>query len=272
MSARADPHPTVPAAAARFRLTRVLPLAVIVLVSVTVIAMGWYRYLSPGALIGHRDAIDAFVAEHQIAALAVFAGVYALAVALSLPGAALLTVCGGVVFGALAGGLAALVGATVGATAIFLIAKSALGGWLVRRAGGRTENLAAGFCADAFHYLLFLRLVPIFPFWLVNLVPALCGVRLMTFITATALGIIPGTFAFAIFGAGLDSAIAVQAAAYRACVTARGTGCMLDFDLSAALTPQLIIGLVALGVLSLAPIAVKRWRASRAPSQSSGSP
>jgi len=152
------------APAARFRLVQVLPLAIIAVIGVTVIAMGWHKQLSLAALVHRRAAIDAFVAEHRMAAIAAAAGVYAVAVALSLPGAAVLTICCGMIFGALAGGLTALVGATAGATVIFLIAKSALGGWLVRRAGRRAEGLAAGFCADAFNYLLFLRLVPIFPF------------------------------------------------------------------------------------------------------------
>lgn len=174
------------------------------------------------------------------------------------------------IFGALAGALTALVGATAGATAIFLIAKSALGGWLVRRAGRRTESLAAGFCADGFYYLLFLRLVPVFPFWLVNLVPALCGVGLATFVAATALGIIPGTFAFAFFGAGLDSAFVAQTTVYRACLSAGRPDCLLNFDPGAAATPQLIAGLIALGVLAFVPIAVKQFKATRTKSKFSG--
>jgi uncharacterized membrane protein YdjX (TVP38/TMEM64 family) len=135
-----------------------------------------------------------------------------------------------------------VIGATAGATVIFLIAKSALGDWLVRRAGRRAEKLAAGFCADAFNYLLFLRLVPLFPFWLVNLVPALCGVRLATFVAATALGIIPGTFAFAFLGASLDSAIKAQ-----------------------DVKPLIVAALAALGVLTLVPMAIKRFKATRTP-------
>jgi uncharacterized membrane protein YdjX (TVP38/TMEM64 family) len=272
MPVPADPQPAPtpaakPGTTAGRRLVRCVPLAVIALVSVTVIAMGWHKHLSLAGLAASRSAIDAFVAGHPVAALAAFAAVYALAVALSLPGAVLLTIGGGAVFGALAGGLAALVGATTGATVIFLIAKSALGGWLIRRAGPRAANLASGFCADAFYYLLFLRLVPVFPFWLVNLAPALCGVRLATFVGATVLGIIPGTFAFAFFGAGLDSAAAAQMAAYQACVSAGRTGCMLHFDSAAAATPQLIAGLVALGLLALVPVVVKRHKAARALSE-----
>jgi uncharacterized membrane protein YdjX (TVP38/TMEM64 family) len=261
MSFPADPQPATPARTAGRRLVRLLPLALIALVSVTVIAFGWHEHLSLAGLVTSRAAIDAVVAVHPIAALAGFAAAYALAVALSLPGAVFLTILGGAIFGAWVGGLAALVGATAGATAIFLVAKSALGEWMIRRAGQRAAKLASGFCDDAFYYLLFLRLVPVFPFWLVNLAPALCGVRLMTFVAATALGIMPGTFAFAIFGAGLDHAAATQLAAYRACQAAGGTSCALNFDPAAAATPQLIAGLVALGLLALIPVVVRRRKA-----------
>ena len=263
------PAATNPSPTARSRLARAIPLVVIVLASVAAIAISWHLGLSPVALLERRAAIDAFVDAHRYEALAAFTVLYAVAVALSLPGASLLTICGGVVFGGFAAGTAALVGATAGATIIFLIARSAIGDWLIRRAGRRAEDLAAGFCADAFHYLLFLRLVPLFPFWLVNLVPALCGVRLTTFVVTTALGIIPGTYAFAYFGAGLDRAITLQMAAYHACVAAGRTDCKLEFDPSAAATPQLITALIALGVLALIPVVIKRWRTARAPVEKS---
>jgi len=108
---------------------------------------------------------------------------------------------------------------------------------------------------------LFLRLVPIFPFWMVNLVPALAGVRLATFAAATALGVIPATFVFAFVGAGLDSVIAAQQAAYRSCLAAARSDCRLEFHVNAALTPELIGALTALGVLALVPVLVKRLRA-----------
>jgi uncharacterized membrane protein YdjX (TVP38/TMEM64 family) len=249
-----------------------LAFVAIMVAGVVVVGIGRYNGLSPIALLEHRAAIDALVARHWAAALLAFAVIYVIVVALSLPGGALLTIFGGAIFGGLAAGAAALVGATIGATVIFLIAKSALGGWLVRRAGARAEAVAAGFCANAFNYLLFLRLVPLFPFCLVNLVPALCGVRLRTFVLATALGIVPGTFAFAFFGAGLGSALTAQIDAYRACVAAGRAGCKPGFDPSAAVTPQLIAGLVALGLLALVPVVVRRLRAARAAREVSSHP
>ena len=132
-----------------------------------------------------------------------------------------------------------------------------------KRAGPRAAKLAQGFRDDAFNYLLFLRLVPAFPFFLVNLVPAFAGVRLTPFVAATALGIIPGAFAFAFAGTGLDSVIAAQKAAYDACLAAGRADCQLDFSAAGILTPQLIGALVALGLLALLPVVVKRWRGRR---------
>ena len=242
-------------------LRRWLPLAVIVLVSVVVIAMGWHRQLSAETLVRHHDAIQAFIASHRAAAIAVYIAVYILVIALSVPGSLFLTLTGGALFGGMLGGTAAITSATIGATVIFLIAKSAFGEHLVRRAGPLAEKIAGGFRADAFSYLLFLRLVPVFPFFLVNLVPALAGVRLRTFVAATAIGIVPAGFAFAFVGAGLESVIRAEGASYNACRAAGGADCHMTFDLKAAVTPELIAALVALGVIALLPVAVKRLRA-----------
>jgi uncharacterized membrane protein YdjX (TVP38/TMEM64 family) len=245
MPAPADP--ASPPSTARVPLGRLTPLAIIVAITGLALAMGWHRELSLSALLEHRADIETFVSQHWIAALATYLGLYIAVTALSLPCASFLTIFGGLIFGVTTATVTTLVGATAGATIIFLIAESALGGWLVRRAGARIEKMAAGFRADAFNYLLFLRLVPFFPFWLVNLVPALCGVPLRTFVSATALGMIPGTFAYAFFGAGLDSAIKAQNA-----------------------TVELVAGLIALGLLSLVPVVVKRFKAGRRQSQTSG--
>jgi uncharacterized membrane protein YdjX (TVP38/TMEM64 family) len=247
-----------------FRLRRFLPFAAIVLAMVVILAMGWHRQLSFETLVRHRAGIDAFVGGHYPAAVAAFVGLYVAVAALSVPGAAVLTICGGILFGWLAGGLAAIVGATAGATIIFSIARTACGESLLRWAGPRVQNVANGLRSDAFSYLLFLRLVPIFPFWLVNLAPALVGVRLATFVGATALGIVPGSFVYALVGEGLDSVIRAEGAAFRACLAAGAAECRLHFDMAAALTPQLLGGLAALGLIALIPILVRRWRCRNA--------
>ena len=242
-------------------LKRLLPLAVIVILAATVFAMGWHRALSLETLVGHRSAIAAFVERHTVLAVAAFIGLYIAVVAMSLPGGTILTISGGIVFGTLLGGGASCLGATIGATILFLIARTAFGEILTRRAGPRLARLAEGFREDAFNYLLFLRLVPIFPFSLVNLAPALVGVDLGAFVAATSIGIIPATFTYAFVGAGLDSAIGAQEAAYNACMAAGRGDCKLDFDLKAAFTFELCTAFAALGVLALLPVVIKRLRA-----------
>jgi uncharacterized membrane protein YdjX (TVP38/TMEM64 family) len=240
---------------------RLLALAAVLVVAVIAYALLCRGSLSLESLVRHRATIDSFVSEHHAAAVLSYICIYIVTVAVSVPGATILTVIGGFLFGVLAGGAAAVVGATTGATLIFLFARTALGEPLLRRAGPRACQLAQGFRDDAFSYLLFLRLVPAFPFFLVNLVPALAGVRLAPFVAATALGVIPASFVYAFAGTGLDSVMLAQSYAYRQCLAAGGTDCHFAFNAGDVLTWQLIGALVALGLLALVPVAVKRLRA-----------
>jgi uncharacterized membrane protein YdjX (TVP38/TMEM64 family) len=247
---------------------RLLPLLVIVAMAAAVYLTVGRGMISLQSLVQHRAAIDAFVAGHRLLAVLAYVALYTVAVALSLPGATFLTVAGGFLFGLAFGATAAVIGATAGATVIFLVARTALGEPLLKRAGPRALKLAEGFREDAFSYLLFLRLVPAFPFFLVNLVPAFADVGLVPFVAATALGIIPGAVAYAFAGTGLDSVIAAQKHAYDACMAAGRADCHLTFDAAAILTPKLIGALVALAVLALVPVVVKRLRGrTRAPSR-----
>jgi uncharacterized membrane protein YdjX (TVP38/TMEM64 family) len=242
-------------------IRRLIPLAVIALLAITVYIVFGRGLISLEALVRHRAAIAAFVTAHFDLALLAYIALYVATVALSLPGAAFLTAAGGFLFGVGLGAAAAVVGATIGATIVFLVARTALGDPLLRRAGPRAKELALGFRENAFSYLLFLRLVPVFPFFLVNLVPAFSGVPLSVFIAATVLGIIPGTIVYAFAGTGLDSVIAGEKAAYDACVTAGRTDCQFTFTAQRILTTELIGALVALGLLALVPVVVKRMRA-----------
>lgn len=242
-------------------LRRIAPLAAVLVLIALVYAMGWHREVSLETLVRHRAAIESFMHQHYATTLALFVVLYVLVVAMSIPGALVLTISGGILFGAPVGASASVIGATLGATLIFLIARTACGEHLVRRAGASAQRLAEGFREDAFSYLLFLRLVPVFPFFVVNLVPAISGVKLLPFVAATFLGIIPATLAFSFVGAGLDSVIAAQEAAYKTCLAGGQAGCRLDFDAKAAATPQLLIALSALAVLGFIPLIVKRLRA-----------
>jgi uncharacterized membrane protein YdjX (TVP38/TMEM64 family) len=259
----ADDHPAPLAAGAgqtAFSPWRLWPLVLLMLASGIVLVMGWHRHLSFETLARHHEDLQGYIAAHRGAALAAYVALYIVVVALSVPVGVYFTVIGGILFGAVLGGAAALVGASIGAVCIFLLARSAIGEHLVRRAGPLAQKLARGFRDDAFSYLLFLRLVPIFPFWLVNLVPALSGVRLATFAAATALGIIPATLAFAFIGAGLDSVIAAHHVAHRSCLAAGRADCRLEFHVDAAITPELLAAFAVLGVFALVPVVVKRLR------------
>jgi uncharacterized membrane protein YdjX (TVP38/TMEM64 family) len=218
------------------------------------------RGLSLEALVRHRVEIDAFIGDHYLLAVLGYIGLYIVVVALSVPGASVLTLSGGFLFGLPLGAAASVIGATIGATIIFLVARTSLGEPLLQRAGPRAVKLAQNFRDDAFSYLLFLRLVPAFPFFVVNLVPAFADVTLLTFVTATALGIIPGSVVYTFAGTGLDSVIAAQKGAYDACLAAGRSDCHLTFDASGVLTPQLLGALVALAVLALLPAVVRRLR------------
>jgi uncharacterized membrane protein YdjX (TVP38/TMEM64 family) len=260
-SAQGHPEDT---ALARLSVRRLWRSAAVVLVlvalAVIALALGWHRQVSLESLLRHRATIAALVAGHPAAALAGFVAFYAFAAGMALPGVIFLTIGGGVFFGGLLGGLAAVVGATAGATAVFLIARNALRGIVLRWIGPQVTRFAEGFRASGFNYLLFMRLVPIFPFSLGNLLPALCNVRLATFMLATFIGIMPMTLAIAFFGAGLDSALAIQIEHYRACLAAGKPDCGLDFHFWMAVTPQFVAGLVALGVAALLPVLVRRYR------------
>lgn len=222
---------------------RLLPLGLLVAAWIVFMLAGGYRYLTFSALAQNRDWLCGLVQEWGIPAAFVYIMVYAALVALSVPGAAILTIAGGFLFGAWIGGLCAVIGATLGATAIFLAARGGLGG-LAQRAGRFVGKLEAGFRADAFNYLLVLRLVPIFPFWLVNLVPALVGVRLPTYVLATFLGIIPGTFIYASLGNGLGSVVE-------------------EPDLAIIFKPSLLVPIVGLALLALVPVGYRHWRSKK---------
>jgi len=244
---------------------RLAPLAVLVLAVAVALVMGWHRPVSVENVVALRDRFHTLLAEHRIAALAAYITAYALLAALSLPGCPIVTAMGGLMFGSLIGGAAAVVGASIGATLLFLIARSAVGGMLSERATPWLVKLRKGFAEDALSYLLFLRLVPAFPFWFVNIAPAVLGVPLRTYVIATFFGIMPATFAFASAGAGLDSVIMAAKAEYARCVAQAGAdACRLSIHASSLVTGQLMLALLLLGVVALIPVILRRWRHSHA--------
>jgi len=203
---------------------------------------GLGEWLSFETLARHRVTLSEWVSGHPLLSAGAFVAIYTVVAALALPGAVWLTLGGGFLFGAALGTALTVAGATMGATLLFLFAQRVFGADALQKLGPKAEGLARGIQANAWSYLLVLRLVPLFPFFLVNLVPAFCGVRPAVFIVTTALGIIPGTAVFALSGAGLGRVL-----------DAGGTP-----SLSGILTPEIIAALCGLAALALLAIPLKK--------------
>jgi uncharacterized membrane protein YdjX (TVP38/TMEM64 family) len=250
------------ASPARFTTAkRWLPVAVIISLMAVAYGLGVHEHISLQSIAANREELRHFIADNWLLALLIYMLVYACTIALSIPGATLLTIVGGLLFGWLTGAIAAIMAATAGATLIFLAARTSFEEALTRKAGGLVNRIQVGFTKDAFSYLLFLRLTPVFPFWLVNIAAALAQVRLKTFVSATILGIIPAGFALSFVGSGLDSLIDSQKLAYDACLAqSPGTPCSFDLSASRIITPQILAALAALGVAALIPVLAKRLR------------
>lgn len=229
------------------------------------ILMAWQSgvldLLSFDALYQQRTALQNWVDQTGGFAAVMFAAGYALLVAFSLPAGAALTVIAGFLFGPLIGTLSVVGGATIGATAIFIVAQTALGDTLRKKAGPFLDKMQSGFQANATSYMLVLRLIPAFPFWLVNIVPALAGVRLFTYIWTTFVGILPGTFVFILFGGGLDS---VFLACDQQLAKNPSAVCSLP-PASEILTPQIWMAFTALAILALAPMVYRRLKPQQQP-------
>ncbi|MDX8409825.1 MAG: TVP38/TMEM64 family protein [Mariprofundales bacterium] len=223
-------------------MKRALPLLIIVLLAALAFAFDLHHQLSFASLAAHRGQLLAWVQASLLLSASSYLLLYIAVVALSLPGGLIMTLSGGFLFGPLLGGSLATTGATIGATLLFLIAKTSLGDWLLAKAGERIQAMQQGFANNAFNYLLVLRLVPLFPFFLVNLAPAFLGVRLRTYVLATAIGITPATFIFALAGSGLGT------------VFDQGG----SFSPSTILTPQMIAALGGLALLTLIPVIYHR--------------
>lgn len=245
-------------------IKRWLPLLLIVAATALVFGMGWHRALTFENLALRRGELGAFVQKNLVVALALYMAIYIAVVALSLPGAGVLTITGGLLFGVWIGAPATIVAATIGAAVIFLVARSSLGAALAEKAGPWLERFRDGFEKEGLSYMLFLRLVP-FPFFIINLVPAVLGVPFRTFLVGTFLGIIPATFAFSYLGDTLDRILSEARAAYEACLAKGGAGgCKLSVEIEQLPIKQILLALTLIGLVALIPPIMKRWRARHA--------
>ncbi|MDZ4097548.1 MAG: TVP38/TMEM64 family protein [Methylophilaceae bacterium] len=199
------------------------------------------RYLSLEALQEHRDLLLDFTQRHYWQSLLIAVGVYTAATAFSIPGAVLLSLATGFLFGRWIGTGVIVIAATAGATLVFLAARYLFADSMRAKLGGRMREMSEGFARDGFNYLLFLRMVPLFPFWLVNLAPAFTGIKVPTYALATAIGIIPGSFVFANLGQSLGR---IESTAE-------------------LVSTETLLALGLLGLLALVPVLIKKFKLSK---------
>ena len=224
--------------------SRALKLALVALfvgVVVAFFALGGHRYLSLDAIKANRDALLAFTQQHFAASLAIAFVVYVAVTAFSLPGGLVMSLTVGFLFGRWVGTALVVAAATIGATLVFVAARYVFADAARKRLGALGERINAGFTENAFSYLLFLRLVPLFPFFLVNLAPAFTSIPLPTYVLATFVGIIPGTFVFVNLGQTLGRIESLQGL-----VSAETLGAF-----------------ALLGVFALVPVAIRKLRARK---------
>lgn len=200
------------------------------------------RWLSLEALKANRDHLLAFTEANYTGAVVLFVALYIAVTGLSLPGATILTLAGGFLFGSLPATIFVNLGATIGATLAFLAARYVLRDWVERNFGRWLEPLQEGFAKNAFSYLMTLRLIPLFPFFAVNLVSGLTRMNIGTYAAATALGIIPGSFVYAYAGRQLATLNSLREIA----------------------SPHVLGAFVLLGLLALTPVAYRKFSAKSA--------
>ncbi len=182
-----------------------LPLVLITLLIIAAWASGLMELINLESIRQQREELLSLVSDQPILSALTFILLYTVTVALSLPIATLMTLLGGFLFGRWVGTLLIVISATLGATIIFLIARSALGDTLRKKAGSLYDKVAQNMKENAIGYMLFMRLMPLFPFVLVNILPALFNIRLLPYVLTTFFGIIPGTFVYANLGQELGT-------------------------------------------------------------------
>lgn len=210
----------------------------IILLVCAALALGlffWFdlgRFLTLEALKNNRQALLEYYATHTLVMVAGFMAIYIIQTALSLPGAAILSLAAGAIFGSLMGTLYAVISASIGATLAFLVTRYLLRDMVLERFGSRLEGMNRELEQRGLNYLLFLRLVPVFPFFLINLAAGLTRLPLRTFMLGTLIGIIPGGFVYVNAGASL------------ATIT----------SLSGILSPRVLGSFALLGLFALLPV------------------
>ena len=196
------------------------------------------RFLTLASLKANRQALLDFYSAHRLLTVAGFMTIYIVQTALSLPGAAILSLAAGAVFGSIMGTVYANIAATIGATLAFLVTRYLLRDIVLSRFGAKLEGINRELESRGFNYLMFLRLVPLFPFFLINLAAGLTRLPLSTFFFGTMLGIIPGGFVYVNAGASLAT---------------------ID-SLADVASPRVLGSFALLGLFALVPVLYSKWK------------
>lgn len=222
-------------------MSRWLALIILVIGLILFFSFNLDEYFSFTVLKQHREALLIWVNTHYSLAVISFMLIYMLAVAFSIPVATFLTIVSGFLFGIWWGTLYVVISATIGSLIIFLAVRLAFEPWLRKKTYKWIDKMRKGFQKGAFHYLLILRLIPLFPFWVVNIVSALLGVRTSIFVLATAIGILPAAFIYVLLGSGLGKILDAN----------QTPNIFIIFE------PAFLIPLILLAILSFLPFLYK---------------
>jgi uncharacterized membrane protein YdjX (TVP38/TMEM64 family) len=221
---------------------RLLPIIGLVASFLAFFWLGLDRYLSLQALKENKELLGQWRDEHYLMSVLLFVCSYSVLISISVPVGIWMTLAGGFMFGTLAGGFFSLAGATLGAAVIFYIARYTLADELRIKCEKAMVKMEAGFEENQLSYMLVLRLVPLFPFWLVNLVPAFLNVSPNAYVIGTMLGMIPGALVYASVGNGLGS------------VFENGT----ELNIGIIFSPSIFFPVVGLAALALIPVIYKK--------------
>lgn len=226
---------------------RLLPVLILVVALAAVLASGVWRNLNLETLQENQAALESFVAANLILAVLIYTLVYALAVSISVPGAIWFTIGSGFLFGPLLGTGVAVIGSTIGATIIFIAVRYAFADWARARFGNWVQRLQDGFSSDAFSYVLILRLIPVLPFFGINIATALLNVPLRAYVLGTLIGVMPLAYVYATVGSTISRA-------------AGGVPGLLDL-----LTPELIAAIAVFALVGFLPFIYKRLTGKKPP-------
>ena len=220
---------------------KIIVLAVVAVLVVLFFAFDLGRYLTLESLKENRAALEQYAASHRLFTVGLFITIYIVQTALALPGAAVLTVAGGALFGAVAGTIYVNIGASAGATLAFLLARHLFRAEVQKRFGQSVEAVNRELDRSGIHYLLFLRLVPVFPFFLINVAAGLTSLPLRSFLFGTMIGIIPGSFVYCYAGASLATVTSLK-------------------DIA---SPRVLGALALLGLFAMVPVVYEKIRRYR---------